>query len=305
MKIFITGGTGFVGSYIADTLAEEGHSITILSRRTTSNKPAHKNISFVEGNPQKPGNWTSYLKDHEVIINLAGASIFTRWNKKAKIRIKESRILTTQNIVNELKKITDKEITLINASAVGYYGCHNDDAVLSEDSPAGNDFLAEVSKSWEYEAFKAQETGIRVIICRFGIVLGNGGGALEKMLRIFRIGAGSPLASGKQWFSWVHIEDLTCIISFIIQKKHLSGIFNCTAPNPVTNKELTKTLAKILDRPAFLPAVPAIVLNTILGEFASVLVKGQRAYPKKLIAEGFEFQFPILENALHDLLNNY
>ena len=215
--------------------------------------------------------------------------------------ILESRILTTRNLVDALRGAREGTV-LLSTSAVGYYGGRDDDRVLDESSPPGSDFFAEVGVKWEAEAGRARDFGVRVVLPRFGIVLGKDGGALSRMIPAFNNYAGSALGSGKQWFPWIHEEDLFRTFVFASERNEVEGPVNCVAPMPVTNSELTRTLAKVLKKPLIMPAVPRFILRTILGEFADVLLKGQRAVPSRLLELGFEFRFPTLREALEDLL---
>lgn len=300
MRFFITGGTGFVGRYLTGRLTETGHEVTVLTRSSKAGS-LPPGASFVEGDPTNPGPWQNSVLQHDVVINLAGTSIFTLWTGKARASILNSRVLTTRNLVEALSGPGKKPV-LLSASAVGYYGSRIDDEVLDESSPAGNEFLTRVSIEWEREAKKAESLGVRVVLCRFGIVLGRGGGALSKMVPAFSNMLGSPLGSGRQWFSWIHEEDIFNIMLFLASHGNLSGSVNFTAPNPVTNEEMARTLAKVLKRPIFLPAVPAFVIRTLLGEFGDVLIKGQRVIPTRLMDAGYEFRFLNLQGAVEDLL---
>jgi uncharacterized protein len=302
MRVFITGGTGFVGKYLCGNLAKAGHEVTVLSRSKSRKSEDSTLVRLVAGDPMASGAWQQEVAGHEVVINLAGSSIFTRWTDEAKRMLVESRVLTTRNVVDALSGSQPAPL-LISCSAVGYYGGHGDDRVLDEDSPPGEDFLARLGTAWEAEARRAEEFGARVVLTRFGIVLGRGGGALSQMASAFKYALGSPLGSGRQWFSWIHWEDLLRIMLFVIEKPSLVGPINCTAPNPVRNRELTQTLAKALHRWAFLPAVPGFAMKLALGEFADVLLKGQRVVPRRLLDEGFQFQYPNLREALENLLS--
>ena len=301
MKVFITGGTGFVGTTLSQKLAQEGHEVTLLTRNIKSNPTAFQRVSYVEGDPTRKGPWQEKVADQDVVINLAGASIFRRWTDSTKKLIWDSRIETTRNLVEALSARKDKESFLFSTSAVGYYGFHEEE-VLDESSPSGEGFLADLSKEWESAAVKAKEHGVHVILMRFGIVLGRRGGALQQMIAPFKWWMGSPLGSGNQWFSWIHEQDLVDSFLYLIEQKKISGAVNCTAPNPVTNRELTHVLGEVLGKPTFMPAVPGFVMSLILGEFGSVLLKGQRVVPKKLLDAGFRFSFPDLRSALKDLL---
>lgn len=301
MKVFITGATGFVGSYFAKRMQSLGHEITALARSPRSAERLPSGVSVVQGDPTRAGSWQQGVKDHEVVINLAGASIFTPWTSKAKQLILESRILTTRNLVDALKGAREGTV-LLSTSAVGYYGGREDDHVLDESSPPGRDFLAEVGVKWEAEALRAKDFGVRAILARFGVILGKDGGALPRMLPAFKNYAGSALGSGTQWFPWIHVEDLLRIFVFLSARGDVHGPVNCVSPSPVTNGEFTRTLARALKKPLIMPPVPKFVLRTILGEFADVLLKGQRVVPRRLLGLGFEFQFPSLDQALEDLL---
>jgi uncharacterized protein (TIGR01777 family) len=295
MKIFITGGTGFVGKTLAPALVRAGKEVTILSR---SGKGELSGVSWVEGDPTQRGGWQETVKGHEVVINLAGASIFTRWTAEAKKTLRESRMLTTRHIVEAMEGGKGK--TLLSTSAIGYYGFQGDEA-LTEESPPGGDFLAILARDWEAEAKKAEKKGCRVVISRFGIVLGEKGGALGQMIPLFEKFVGGPLGSGKQFFSWIHIQDLSRAFLFLLEHPEISGPVNFTAPNPVRNKELAQALGRVMGRPAFLPA-PGFMLRLILGEFGSILLEGQRVLPQKLLQAGFQFQYPEIEEALRQVI---
>ncbi len=301
MKVFMTGGTGFVGTTLMQELVERGHRVTVLTRSMTGRRALPGGASYLEGDPTREGAWQEQVGRHEVVINLAGATIFKRWTKKAKQAIRDSRLLTTRNLAAALSNGKNRTQLLLSTSAVGYYGFCGDEE-LREDSPAGNDFLATVVREWEAAAREAEKSGVRVVLCRFGLVLGRNGGTLGIMAPVFRWWLGSPLGSGRQWFSWIHERDLVRVHLFLIEKAGLDGPVNCTAPGPVTNRELTRTLAKVLGKPAFLPPVPGFMVRLVMGEFGSVIVQGQRVVPGKLPASGFRFQFPELEAALRDLL---
>lgn len=301
MKVFMTGGTGFVGSELTTVLVKAGHRVTILTRSIRSKREPPPGVELVEGNPSAQGPWQDQISDHDAIVNLAGASIFTRWTKKNKDLLRESRLRTTDNLVQALSGCDKEKMPrLLSTSAVGFYGFSGDEE-LTEEAPHGEDFLARLSFDWESEALKARSLGSRVALLRFGVVLGKGQGALAKMLPLFRKYMGSPLGSGTQWFSWIHIQDLVTIILFLLERD-LQGPFNCTAPNPVQNRELTRALAEAIGKPAFLPPVPGFVIRTVMGEFGNVLLEGQRVVPARLVKEGFRFQYPEIQGALEDIL---
>jgi uncharacterized protein (TIGR01777 family) len=300
MNVFITGGTGFLGTALTQKLLAQGHRVTILTR-SNEGRTDTSELNYIEGNPAREGPWQEKIVGHDIVINLAGASIFRRWNKENKKAIYQSRILSTRNIVDAINKHADRKIVLLNGSAVGFYGFREDEE-LDESSLPGNDFLATVVKDWEAEALKAEGEGNRVVLCRIGVILGKDGGALSRMLSVFKWGIGSPLGSGKQWFSWICLPDLVNIFLYLMQDKTISGPVNCTSPNPVTNREMTTSLGKALHRPVFLPPVPAFVLNAVLGEFSEVFVRGQKVIPARLIAKGLVFQYPEIESAFASLV---
>jgi len=297
MKIFMTGGTGFVGTYLSKQLISQGHKITILILPVESNRLKTEGLTYLTGNSTVKGQWQESVPEHDVIINLAGASIFSRWTRKHKEIIRSSRITTTRNLVEALPN-NSKHITFFSTSAVGFYGFHKDEE-LTESSPAGDDFLARLAYDWEQEALLAKNKGATVVLTRFGIVLGKNGGALGLMFPLFKYFLGGPLGSGQQWFSWVHIHDLAEAFIFLLNHKEISGAVNLCSPNPVRNKELGKSIGKILRRPSFMPA-PGFIINLFLGEFGSVLLKGQRVVPRRLLDAGFKFHYPDIKEALRN-----
>ncbi|MFZ0944369.1 MAG: TIGR01777 family oxidoreductase [Syntrophobacteraceae bacterium] len=301
MKIFVTGGTGFVGRYVTKRLSESGHEAFILTRSPIRAKESISWATIIEGDPRKPGEWQQKVAESDAVINLAGGSIFTLWTDSARKSILDSRIVTTRNLVDALI-VSGKEKILINGSAVGYYGSRMDDEILDEDAPHGDEFMSQVCVEWEDEAKRAAEHGSRVALCRFGIVLGRGGGALAMMLPAFRYLLGSSIGSGRQWMSWIHLEDLFNIFLHLLSNGEISGPVNCVAPNAVRNAEFANILSRTLGRPFLLPAAPAFLLRIVLGEFANVVLKGQRVVPKRLMETGFSFRFPTLQQALEDLI---
>lgn len=301
MKVFMTGGTGFVGTRLTRALAGRGHEVTILTRPGEGRPPLPAGARHLEGDPTRPGPWQERAAEHEAFINLAGATIFSRWTEARKRVLRDSRILTTRNLVEALRGRRGLPTHLFSTSAVGYYGFH-DEGDLHEDHGPGDDFLARLAVDWEAEALRAREAGVRVVTCRFGVVLGKGGGALAPLARLFRFYAGSPVGSGRQWFSWIHEEDLAAIFLYLMERTDLEGPFNCTAPGPVRNAEFTRALAAALGVAAFLPAVPGFLMRLVMGEFGEVILQGQKVMPGRLLKEGFRFRFPDLPSALSDLL---
>jgi hypothetical protein len=299
MKIFMTGGTGFVGTYLAKRLISEGHTVTILTQAVSGTELKLTGLSYLMGNPTTKGKWQEAVRDHDAIINLAGASIFSRWTPEQKKILLSSRIETTSNLFASLPDSAE-HITFFSTSAVGYYGFHEDEELI-ESSPSGEDFLAKLAHDWEQMALRAQDKGARVIITRFGIVLGKNGGALGQMIPLFKYFLGGPLGSGRQWFSWVHMHDLAEAFIFLFNQKEISGPVNLCSPNPVRNKELADAIGKVLQRPSFIPT-PGFMIRLILGEFGDVLLKGQRVIPRRLMESGFKFRYPDIEEALKNIM---
>jgi len=299
MNVFMTGGTGFVGTYLTKRLIAEGHKVTILTQPLGSAALKLSGLAYADGNPTVKGLWQDSVKEHDVIINLAGASIFSRWTPQQKKILLQSRIETTRNLVSALPD-NAKNITFFSTSAVGYYGFHEDEE-LSENMPAGNDFLARLAYDWEQEALRAQYKGARVVITRFGIVLGKSGGALGQMIPLFKYFLGGPLGNGRQWFSWVHMRDLAEAFIFLLKHTEINGAVNLCSPQPLRNVDLARAIGKILHRPSFMPA-PGFMIKLILGEFGSVLLKGQRVIPRRLLDAGFQFQYANIEEALRSII---
>jgi uncharacterized protein (TIGR01777 family) len=299
MKVFMTGGTGFVGTYLSRDLAQAGHTITILTRRGKPPSPDQPGISFLAGDPNQEGPWMAAVPEHDWVINLAGASIFNRWTEALKKEIMESRVHTTRNLVNALAS-GDRHQLFCSTSAIGYYGPRGEEE-LTEDSPPDSGFLGEVARNWEAEALKAQDLGVRVVITRFGIVLGKDGGALGQMVPMFRKFLGGSIGSGLQWFSWIHQQDHAQAYHFIQEHPEIAGPVNFTAPHPVRNQDLTKALGRVLNRPTFVPA-PEFMVRLVMGEFADTLLTGQKVFPQRLLDAGFTFNFPTIAEALENLL---
>jgi uncharacterized protein (TIGR01777 family) len=300
MKFFIMGGTGFIGSSLIRHLFKKGYEVTALVRSAAKAENLPPGINLIEGDPLEPGQWQREAARASVVVNLVGRPIMTRWTKTARREIMKTRVISTRMAVQAIPEKQTHGITLINANAAGYYGFTKDN-VITEESPAGRGFLAEVTKSWQEEAELAGEKGARVIIARLGAIIGREGGALAKMLPSFQHGLGGRLGRGRQWFPWMHIHDLCRAILFVAVKTEISGAVNMCSPNPVTNIELAKTLARELKRPAILP-VPGFVLKLAIGGAAEIALEGQRMIPGILEKQNFDFDFPTLEEALRDLL---
>lgn len=296
MKVFLTGGNGFVGTNLTRFLTDNGHEVSLLVRNPSKVKDLPGRVSVVIGESTKQGTWQENLEKYDLFINLAGANIFRRWDDVYKKLLRESRIKTTRNLVEALPSSG----VFLSASAVGYYGFTGDEE-LDETSPPGKDFLAQLAVDWENEALNASQRGIRVVLTRFGVVLGNDGGALDQMVRPFKFFVGGPIGNGRQWMSWIHLQDLCRAALFVAENPAVEGPVNFCSPEPVTNKNLAEEIGKILHRPSFIPA-PGLVIRLALGEFGSVILKGQRILPRKLINHGFQFSFSSVRSALTDLL---
>ncbi|TSB45201.1 TIGR01777 family oxidoreductase [Alkalicoccobacillus porphyridii] len=298
MKIAITGGSGFIGQKLSQQLADSGHELIILTR-TLDNKPAQSHITYVEwltdgSEPEK------HLEGIDAIVNLAGESIMGRWTKEKKQKILDSRVEATREVLSIIQKLKQKPEVLLNASAIGYYGISETADFVEGDEPEHKNFLSEVSITWEQEAKKALEYGVRVVYGRIGIVLDDQAGALPKMIIPYKLFAGGRLGTGRQWFSWVHIDDLTAMYQFALENKSISGPFNITAPNPMQMQEFGHTLAKVMNRPHWLPA-PTFALSIVLGEMSTLLVEGQKVYPRKAKDNGYTFKYSELKPALEHL----
>jgi hypothetical protein len=277
MKVVITGASGFIGHVIAERLRASGHTVTAVSLRT----------------PPAP----QVFAGCGTVVHLAGEPVAQRWTAAAKERIMNSRVQGTRTLVTALRQ--QPPAVLISASAIGYYGSRGDE-ILTEESPPGSDFLGQVAVAWEQEARAAEEFGVRVVTPRIGVVLGRGGGALQKMALPFRFGVGGRLGDGKQWTSWIHQDDLVSLVEFSIATPAIRGAVNAVAPSPVTNANFTRELAMALHRPAIFP-VPAAALKLLLGEMSQVVLASQRVIPEAAMRAGFQFRFTEVGQALRQI----
>lgn len=302
MQIVITGGTGMIGRRLVHHLLQYGHVVKVISRQPykPANLPAK--IVFASWDGKTAEGWGSLVDGADAVVNLAGAGIADEtWTDARKKEIEESRVNAGLAVVEAIRAASVKPKVLIQASGVDYYDTPNNDEVVTEDHPPANDFLGRICQAWEASTEEAEGLGVRRVITRSGVVLDMQGGALPRMVFPFRFFAGGPIGSGRQWFSWIHYCDEVEAIRFLIHNEAARGPFNLTAPNPVRNHELAKTIGKVTKRPAFAP-VPAFVLKTMFGEMSTVLLDGQQAVPKRLQEAGYEFKFPQIEAALRDLL---
>jgi uncharacterized protein len=298
MRVLVTGATGFVGRRVVKELLANGDEVVILTRNIARG-------ALVLGSNCKYFQWPNIneLPPQEAfegvvgIINLMGEGIADkRWDEAQKKRIYDSRIIGTRQIIESIRKMSVRPEVLVSASAVGIYG-NREDEEISEESSLADDFLAHVCKDWEAEANKAKELGLRVAVIRTGVVLGKGGGALKKMLPIFKLGAGGPVGSGNQYMSWIHVDDIARMYTEALKDFSIEGALNGTAPYPTTSRHFAQVLGKELRRPAFAPA-PAFALKMVFGEMSQVLLDGQKVLPVKFIQKNFRFEYPTLEIAL-------
>jgi len=305
MRIIIAGGSGFLGRALADALGAAGHHVQILTRQPPSpgGSPArtHERITWTPDGTAN-GPWASACSGADLIVNLAGESIAAgRWTAARKARLRDSRVLPTRSLAQLFARAPKPPAAFISASAIGYYGDRGGET-LTEDSGPGRGFLADLGVEWEREALAAEKSGARVVLLRTGIVLDPREGALAKMVPPFRLFAGGPFGSGRQYMSWIHRDDWVSLAKWAIEAPAVRGPLNLTAPNPVTNADFARALGRALHRPAFIPG-PGLALKIILGEMAGpLLLESQRVVPAKALAGGFRYGHPDLDEALADLL---
>jgi len=296
-KVLIAGATGLVGQRLVELLIEKGFEVNVLSTRKSAQV---KGASVFLWSPMQLSMDIEALKGVDAIINIAGATVNKRWTSTYKQEIYDSRTRTAETLLKAINKSESTIKNYISASAVGIYP--NDlEKFYREDDAPGNDFLAQVCKAWEATADKFTNLNVRVVKFRIGMVLSRNGGALQKLEPLTKFGLASPLASGKQWMSWIHIDDLCALFIYALEKKSLQGVFNAVASAPVRNADFTKQLAKALHRPAFLPAVPAAILKLTLGEMAAIVISSQKANSEKIVSSGFNFTYKTLPEALKAL----
>lgn len=308
MRVVISGGSGLMGRRLVDDLLPDGHEIVVLSRspeKYRSQLPSA--VSIVGWDGRTVDSWAESLDGADAVVNLAGANLAgdrflpDRWTEDKKRLIKDSRLDAGQALVKAVEVAEDKPKLLIQASAVGYYGPRGNE-LITESSPPGDDFLARLCVEWEASTAPVESMGLRRIILRTGLTLSTEGGPLPRLLTQFKLFGGGHFGSGRQWWPWIHIDDVTRATRFLMEDSSAAGAFNITAPNPLTNRDFGKALGRALNRPALLP-VPAFAMRLLVGEVATVVLDGQRAIPKKLEELGFTFRFNDLEEALLDLLN--
>lgn len=306
MRVAITGATGFVGSLLVERLQTEGHSVLVLTRNVNHAKTVFPSASFpqveiIAYSPLQSGDWQQRIAGCDGVVNLAGEPIAeSRWTAEQKQKILDSRQIGTQRLVEAIAQADPKPSVLVNSSAIGYYGT-SENQTFDETSAPGQDFLAQVCQAWEAEAEKVKDVGVRLVILRTGIVLGMGG-ALAKMLLPFRLFAGGPIGSGRQWFSWIHRNDLVNLILQALTQPEMEGVYNATAPHPVKMSEFCQTLGQIMNRPSWLP-VPDFALEMMLGDAAQVVLEGQQVLPKRVQSSDFTYQYSTVKPALEEILH--
>ncbi|MBL8152558.1 MAG: TIGR01777 family oxidoreductase [Anaerolineae bacterium] len=308
MRVIITGGTGLIGRTLANSLAKDHHEVIVLSRNTNKTSGLDGGVKVVGWDASTAQGWGELADGAGAIVNLAGESIAGEgfppkpWTTERKRRIRDSRIHAGKAVLEAITAAKNKPGVLIQSSAVGYYGMQGDKD-LTEESPIGGDFQAQVCKDWEAVTQPVETMGVRRVVIRTGIVMTTKGGVLPLMALPFKLFAGGPIGSGKQLISWVHLDDEIAAIRFLMENTSASGAYNLSAPNPQSNAALGRAIARALGRPYWLPA-PAFAFKLAFGELSTLLLDGQRVLPKRLLAAGFTFQHPEIEAALRDVFTN-
>lgn len=306
MRVFVTGGTGLIGTKLVSKLLDRGDVPVVLTRRfAVARQALGPKVDLVEGDPMQAGPWADKVADCDGAIHLAGENIFSRrWSTAFKQLLVDSRVKSTTHVADALKRKPTRSDgqpkVLVNASAIGIYGPRGDEEI-TEDAAPGNDFLSTLCVEWEKAARAVESAGVRSVQVRVGVVLDKDGGALAKLLPPFKMFAGGPVGSGKQYVAWIHHEDMVNLFLFALDTASCKGPLNGTAPTPATNKEFSTALGKALHRPSFLPT-PGFGLRLLLGEVADVITKGQRVVPKKALSLGYSFRYPQLDAALAQLV---
>ena len=299
MKVVLAGGTGLIGRLLSRRLAADGHAVWVLSRHAEKagmNGPA----TLVKWDGRTTAGWQHWVEEADAIVNLTGENIgASRWTPQRKALLRSSRLEPTQALVQAVQASSRKPVVWLQASAVGFYGPHRDEE-LDETAHAGSDELARLVVDWEEASRPVEDLGVRRIVARQGIVLDDREGALPRMLLPFHLFAGGPVGSGRQWISWISRVDIAGAMAFLLQNPAAGGVYNLTAPNPVTNARFGKTIGSVLRRPYWMP-VPAFAMRLLFGEMATVVLDGQRVIPRRLLEAGYEFQHPDLNTALQDL----
>ena len=302
MNVTLTGATGLLGTAIVNRLLERGDAVTVLSRDPDRARAALGDVEAHAWRPLQEPAPAAALSGREAVVHLAGENVAQRWTDESRNAIRDSREIGTRNLVAGIAAAEPRPAALVSASAVGYYGPRGDERV-TEDAAPGDDFLAQVCVTWEREAARAGEHGLRVAMLRTGVALDQQGGALAKMLPFFRLGIGGPVAGGRQYMPWIHADDIVGLYLAAVDDASWEGAINASAPEPVTNREFSRTLGRVLHRPAFAP-VPGLALRALYGDMAEIVTTGQRAVPKRALELGYPFRHTDLEQALRDTLGS-
>ena len=301
MKITVTGATGLIGSRLVRDLTARGDEVTVLSRNPgRARETLGPAVEALPWDPQREPAPTGALAGRDGVVHLAGENLAQRWNDETRRLIRESREQGTRHLVDGFRTADPLPAVLVSMSGVGFYGNRGDEPV-DEDAPPGDDFLAGVCVAWEREAEAATELGVRVVRTRNGVVLDKNEGALARMLPPFRLGVGGPVAGGRQYLSWIHLDDITGIVQRALDDDSWTGAFNATSPQPVTNAEFSKALGRALNRPAVMP-VPGAAIRLLYGDMAQLVTEGQRAVPRRAVELGYEHRQPDLDQALRSAL---
>ncbi|XP_047323257.1 epimerase family protein SDR39U1 homolog, chloroplastic [Impatiens glandulifera] len=302
MTVSITGATGFIGKRLVQRLQADNHNVNVLTRSRSKAQSIFPVKDFPQIIIAEEANWKDCIQGSNAVVNLAGTPISTRWSPEIKKDIKDSRTRVTSKVVDIMNNLQDdvRPSVLVSATAVGYYGA-SETKVFDEKSPSGNDYLAEVCREWEASALRVNKD-VRLALIRIGVVLGKDGGALAKMIPLFVMFAGGPLGSGRQWFSWIHLDDIVDLIYEALSNPSYKGVINGTSPNPVRLGEMCEQLGTALGRPSWLP-VPEIALKTVLGEGATVVLEGQKVIPARAKELGFTFRYPRVKDALRAIIS--
>lgn len=306
MRVIVTGGTGLLGRQLVKSLARDGHEVIVLSRSPKQTEPMPETVSLVQWDAKTAAGWGHWMDGADAVVNLAGASIAgdgflpSRWTDERKKRILNSRVDAGKAVVEAILNAAQKPKVVFQSSAVGYYGTHPFTKEITEDHPAGDDFLADVCKQWEASTKPVEAAGVRQVITRTGVVLSTKGGALTRLALPYKLFVGGPIGSGKQPVPWIHEDDEIGAIRFLLEHPQASGAYNLCAPNPVTNSEFGRTLGDVLKRPSLIP-VPGFAFHLAFGEVATIITEGQRAVPNRLLEAGYDFKFTDLKAALTDL----
>ena len=308
MRIIIAGGSGLIGRALTEDFVSDGHNVIVLSRNPTTATGLPAGARAERWDAKTVDGWGGLVEGADAIVNLAGENLAgggflpSRWTAERKEQIQNSRLDAGQAIVEAVEAASEKPRVLVQSSAIGFYG-PRDDEIITEDSPAGLDFLAQLCVDWEASTEPVEKMGVRRVVIRTGVLLDSDGGALPRLLLPYKLFAGGPFGNGRQYYAWIHAADEVAAIRFLIENDGAHGVYNLTAPSPVTNAAFGKALGQVLNRPSLIP-VPGFAMRALLGDVTTIVLDGQRVVPKRLQESGFEFKFPEIEGALRDLVSS-